>query len=111
MSLLPAMTPLVSSASGDCWVQSAVVSGQGVVFAAVNGVLHRNTGSVDATYTSPALVGSRPVIAGGKVLVGSGSGIMSGDVGGSALSALWTSSSTATPQARRPSPDHWCISR
>lgn len=76
------------------YAMSGVVDGADVVFTCVAGVLYRYDGSAETTYTSTPVPGTEPAIAGGKVLVGSTSGILAGDTNGSSLSALWTTSTS-----------------
>lgn len=77
----------------NCFATSAVVNGQDCIFGCVGGILYRYDGSSKTTYTSTPIPGTEPVVAGAKVLVGSTAGILQGDVNGSSLSTLWTTSS------------------
>lgn len=82
-----------------CYAASGVVNGADVIFAVVGGQFYRYDGSLSTVYTSVPVPGTEPAVAGAKVLVGSTAGILAGDVNGSSLTALWTTTSgfTARP--------------
>lgn len=70
-----------------------------VLFNSVAGTVTRWTAASPVDYTnSGGIPATRVAVAGSQILVGSSNGIMSGDVNGSALSLLWTSTgSTPVP--------------
>lgn len=74
----------------DAYATGAVVAGQNVMFTVAGGVMRRDNGEDSTLYTGATALGTRPVIAGSKVLAGTTEGIVSGDVGGAALTPLWT---------------------
>lgn len=81
------------------YATGSVVNGADVIFGCVGGQLYRYDGSSTTNYTSTPVPGTEPVVAGAKVLVGSTAGILAGDLTGSTLSTLWT---TSTGNLARP---------
>lgn len=99
LTLLPAMTSLISASTGSsAHVEAAVIGGIGVVFAVVDGVLVRHDGIGGVNYSSSFPGGGRPAIAGSTVLLGSTGAILSGTVSGSNLTQLWTTVDAAFVQ-------------
>lgn len=89
LGLLHRMDPR-SLSEYDTYVTGAVVAGQDVVFSVVGGILLRDNGEDQVQYGGSSALGTRPVIAGSRVLVGTTEGISVGDVTGSAMTSLWT---------------------
>lgn len=89
----------------DMYATSAIVGGADVAFLCGGGAVKRWTGLATTTYTSTPTPATRVAVAGKKILVGSVSGISSGDASGSALTVLWT---TATGVLVTP---YWVKSR
>lgn len=83
-----------SVASGQvAYAITGIVNGADCIFVVAEGSFYRYDGFGPTAYTSSPIPGTEPVVAGAKVLVGSTSGILAGDITGSSLSTLWTTSS------------------
>lgn len=90
-TLLHRMGVVLSATAGqNCYATPAIVDGVDVFFGVRDTLLFRHDGTTKTDYSGTA--GGQPVVAGSKVLVGTTAGILAGDVNGSALTPLWTSS-------------------
>ena len=88
-----------TSGGQSCYACSAVVNGADAIFAVVGGGLYMYNGVSETAYSSTPTPNTEPVVAGAKVLVGSTAGVLAGDVNGSSLTTLWT---TSTGNTARP---------
>lgn len=98
--LLKRTAQSASTASTQAFVASARVAGADVYFSQVAGAVSRVAADGTATAYTPSSASAegRVAVAGSKVLVGAaGAGIDAGDIGGSALTRLYTQTLAATP--------------
>lgn len=86
------------SAGQGIWCTSAIVGGVDSVLAVENATLTRVTRSSTTTYTggSSTLTGA-PAVCGTKVVVGATGGLFIGDVSGSSVSSMLTTTGTTIP--------------
>jgi hypothetical protein len=90
-TLLHSCSQLVSASAGQsAYATTAVVAGVNMVYGLVAGQLFKHDGTTRTNYTGSGTPSTEPVIAGSKVLSGSSTGILSGDLTGTALTTLWS---------------------
>ena len=99
-SLLKRMEVLNATGPGQStFLCSALVNNQEVLFVNAAGVMYRvDTDGVATEITCPSAPIGEPCVAGGKLLVGSAAGILSGTLGGSSMDVLWGTSSNRNPR-------------